>query len=85
MALEGWRSIRLVHGLSRSDDGAAVLQVDANEASGHHGAIQVAATLLGLERGAVAGYWRRRKEQCRGWPLFHRLPVIEMFLLSDAP
>ena len=85
MALAGWRSIRLVHGLSRSDDGAAVLQVDANEASEHHGAIQVTTTLLGLERGAVAGYWRRRKEQCQGWPLFHRLPVIEMFLLSDAP
>ena len=59
-----------------------LLQVDANEASEHHGAIQVTTTLLGLERGAVAGYWRRRKEQCRGWPLFHRLPVIEMFLLS---
>ena len=85
MALEGWRSLRLVHGLSRSDDGAAVLQVDANEASEHHGAIQVATTLLDLERGAVAGYWRRRKEQCRGWPVFHRLPEIEMFLLCDAP
>ena len=85
MALAGWRSVRLVHGLSRSDDGATVLQVDANEASEHHGAIQVAATLLGLERSAVAGYWRRRKEHCQGWPLFHRLPVIEMFLFADAP
>ena len=85
MAVAGWRSVRLVHGLSRSDDGAALLQVDANEASEYHGAVQVAATLLGLERGAVAGYWRRRKEQCRGWPLFHRLPEFEMFLLCDAP
>lgn len=85
MALAGWRSIRLVHGLSRSDDGSSLLQVDANEASEHHGAIQVAATLLELERGAVAGYWRRRREQCRGWPLFHRLPETELFLLSDAP
>ena len=85
MALAGWRSVRLVHGLSESDDGVPLLQVDANEASGHHGAIQVAATLLGLERGAVAGYWRRRREQCRGWPVFHRLPVIELFLLADAP
>ena len=85
MVLAGWRSMRLVHGLSRSDDGAPLLQVDANEASEHHGAIQVAATLLGLERGAVAGYWRRRRAQCRGWPLFHRLPVLEMLLLSDAP
>ena len=85
MVLAGWRSMRLVHGLSRSDDGAPLLQVDANEASEHHGAIQVAATLLGLERGAVAGYWRRRKAQCRRWPLFHRLPVLEMLLLSDAP
>ena len=85
MVLAGWRSMRLVHGLSRSDDGAPLLQVDANEASEHHGAIQVAATLLGLERGAVAGYWRRRRAQCRGWPVFHRLPVLEMLLLSDAP
>ena len=85
MALVGWRSVRLIHRLSESDDGAPLLQEDANEASEHHGAIQVAAVLLGLERGAVAGYWRRRKEQCPGWPLFHRLPVIELFLLSDAP
>ena len=83
MALAGWRPIRLVHGLSRSDDGASLLQVDAYEASERHGPIQVAATLLGLERSAVAGYWRRA--QCQGWPLFHRLPVFEMFLLSDAP
>ena len=85
MALVGWRSVRLIHGLSESDDGASLLQVDANEESVHHGAIQVAAVLLEIERGAVAGYWRRRKERCRGWPLFHRLPVIELFLLSDAP
>lgn len=85
MALAGWRSMRLVHGLSQSDDGAPLLQVDANEVSAHHGSIQIAATLLGLERGAVAGYWRRRKAQCRGWPLFHRLPVRELFLLADAP
>ena len=85
MALAGWRSVRLVHGLSRSDDGASLLQEGANEASEHHGAVQVAAALLGLEPGAVAGYWRRRKAQCRGWPLFHRLPVVELFLLSDAP
>ena len=85
MALAGWRSVRLVHGLCESDDGAPLLQEGANEASAHHGAIQVAATLLGLEPGAVAGYWRRRRAQCRGWPLFHRLPVIEMVLLADAP
>ena len=85
MALVGWRSVRLIHRLSESDDGAPLLQKDANEASEHHGAIQVAAVLLGLERGAVAGYWRRRREQCRGWPLFHRLPVMELFFLSDAP
>ena len=63
MTLAGWRSVRLMHGLSESDDGAPLLQVDANDASGHHGAIQVAATLFGLERRAVAGYWRRRKAQ----------------------
>ena len=85
MALAGWRSVRLIHGLSESDDGAPLLQVDSNEASGHHGAIQVAAALLGLERSAVAGCWRRRREQCRGWPLVHRLAVIEMVLLADAP
>ena len=85
LALAGWRSIRLVRGLSQSDDGDSVLQVGANDASTRHGAIQVAATLLGLERGAVAGYWRRRRAQCQGWPLFHRLPVTELFLLGDAP
>ena len=85
MALAGWRSVRLMHGLCESDDGAPVLEAGANEASGHHGAIQVAATLLGLEQGAVTGYWRRRREQCEGWPLFHRLPVIELFVLRDAP
>ena len=85
MPLAGWRSVRLIHSLSESEDGASLLQVDANEGSVHHGAIQVAAVLLTLQRGAVAGYWRRRKKKCRGWPLFHRLPVIEPFLLSGAP
>lgn len=77
-ALAGWRSARLVHGLS-------LLQEGANEASEHHGAIQVAAALLGLEPGAVAGYWGRRKRQCTGWPVLHRLPVMEMYFLCDAP
>ena len=85
MALAGWRSIRLVHGLTESDDGTSLLQVDTNEASDYGAAVEVAATLLGLRRRQVDGYWRRRKEQCRGWPLFHRLPVIELFFLADAP
>ena len=86
MVVPAWRSIRLIHGLSEEHDGTpSLLQVDANEASEHDGAIQVAATLLGLHPSQVAGYWRRRKGQCTGWPLFHRLPVIEAFFLADAP
>ena len=84
MALAGWRSLRLIHGLRQSIDGCAVLRENASEASEYHGAIGVAAVLLGLRRRQVEGYWRRRKEPCQGWPLRQPIP-FKLLLFANDP
>ena len=83
MALAGWRSIRLIHGLRQSVDGCGLLQDNASEASEYHGAVGVAAVLLDLGRRQVEGYWRRRKEQCQGWPLRQPIPFKLLFFAND--
>ena len=83
MAVAGWRSIRLIHGLRQSFDGRPLLRENASEASEYHGAIGVAAVLLGLGWRQVEGYWRRRKEQCRGWPLRQPIPFNLLFFAND--
>ena len=83
MALEGWRSIRLIHGLRRSVDGCVLLKDNASEASEYHGAIGVAAALLDLGTRQVEGYWRRRKEQCQGWPLRQPIPFKLLVFAND--
>ena len=83
MAVAGWRSIRLIHGLRQSVDGCPLLRENASEASEYHGAIGVAAVLLGLGWRQVEGYWRRRKEQCRGWPLRQPIPFNLLFFAND--
>ena len=83
MALAGWRSIRLIHGLRQSVDGRPLLRENASEASEYHGAVGVAAVLLDLGRRQVEGYWRRRKEQCQGWPLRQPIPFKLLFFAND--
>ena len=83
MALAGWRSIRLIHGLRQSVDGCVLLQDNASEASEYHGAIGVAAVLLDLGRRQVEGYWRRRKERCQGWPLRQPIPFKLLAFAHD--
>ena len=83
MALAGWRSIRLIHDLRQSVDGRPLLRKNASEASEYHGAVGVAAVLLGLGCRQVEGYWRRRKEQCRGWPLRQPIPGNLLFFAND--
>ena len=83
MALAGWRSIRLIHGLRRSVDGCVLLEDNASEASEYHGAIGVAAVLLDLGRRQVEGYWRRRKERCQGWPLRQPIPFKLLVFAND--
>ena len=84
MALAGWRSIRLIHGLRRSVDGCVLLKDNASEASEYHGAIGVAAVLLDLGTRQVEGYWRRRKERCQGWPLRQPIP-FKLLLFANDP
>lgn len=83
MALAGWRSLRLIHGLRQPFDGAPLFLQTASEASEYHGAIGVAATLLDLEWRQVEGYWRRRKEQCQGWPLYQPIPFDLLYFAND--
>ena len=83
MALAGWRSLRLVHGLCQYFDGRPLLRENVSQASEYHGAIGVAAALLDLRRRQVEGYWRRRKEQCQGWPVRQPLPVERLFFAND--
>ena len=83
MALAGWRSVRLIHGLCQTVDGCPLLQENTSEASDHQGAIGVAAVLLGLGRRQVEGYWRRRKERCQGWPLRQPIPWKLLFFAND--
>ena len=83
MALAGWRSIRLIHGLRETFDGCPLLQVNTNEASEHEGAIGIAAVLLELRRSQVEGYWRRREEQCQGWPVRQPIPWQLLFFVND--
>ena len=84
MALAGWRSLRLIHGLRQSADGCVLLRENASEASEYHGAVGVAAVLLDLGRRQVEGYWRRRKEQCQGWPLRQPIP-FNLLLFANEP
>lgn len=83
MAVAGWRSLRLIHGLRQSVDGCPLLQENRNEASEHHGAIEVAATLLDLNWRQVEGYWRRRKERWQGWPLRQPIPFKLLYFAND--
>ena len=53
MALAGWRSLRLNHGLRQSVDGCVLLQDNASEASEYHEAVGIAAVLLDLGRRQV--------------------------------
>lgn len=83
MALAGWRSLRLIHGLRQTFDGYPLLQENTSEASDHQGAIGVAAVLLDLGTRQVEGYWRRRKERCQGWPLRQPIPWRLLSFAND--
>ena len=83
MALAGWRSLRLIHGLRETFDGRPLLRENTSEASDHQGAIGVAAVLLDLRRRQVEGYWRRRKEQGQGWPVRQPIPWQLLFFAND--